>query len=278
MDVIAARESGNVCKRVKKTVKDYAVVQFIESELYSEIPSNWLLYDSFAVKDKTSCRWPGRKEKNFTQKIKNRVDPSKDWPIRAVNVIRFCETLESARKAADDSQYSSTAEMVGRGYRSRKISSPVRRALNLKKKPNIISRSDDDSFKVIKFLHCQVFLAIQQDTTHIKNKCQGSDSVESREGLSEADSSDDSVNETLARARALLNDNNFNKDTSGNSCRKNCFDKYPSFDKNEFSKAGTNWFRLGNQRTGSQPKQMLKKWHLQTNADATERNSPPAGN
>ncbi|GBP64107.1 hypothetical protein EVAR_8476_1 [Eumeta japonica] len=87
--------------------------------------------------------------------------------------------------------------MVG-DIESRKISSPVRRALNLKKKPNIISRSDDDSFKVI---------------------------------------------------------------------------------KNEFSKAGTNWFRLGNQRAGSQPKQMLKKWHLQqTNADATERNSPPAGN
>ncbi|GBP85130.1 hypothetical protein EVAR_90743_1 [Eumeta japonica] len=141
---------------VKKTVKDYAVVQFIESELYSEIPSNWLLYDSFAVKDKTSCRWPGRKEKNFTQKIKNRVDPSKDWPIRAVNVIRFCVPA-------------------------------------LPSFPRNSTRHD----------------------THKKNKCQGSDSVESREGLSEADSSDDSVNETLARARALLNDNNFNKDTSG---------------------------------------------------------------
>ncbi|GBP07824.1 hypothetical protein EVAR_94258_1, partial [Eumeta japonica] len=131
------------------------------------------------------------------------------------------ETLESARKAAGDSQYSSTAEMVGRGYRSRKISSPVRRALNLKKKPNIISRSDDD------------FVRGDQ--------------------------------EKLDCCLRLL--------------RKNCFDKYPSFDKNEFSKAGTNWFRLGNQRAGSQPKQMLKKMaSAQTNADATERNSPPAGN
>ncbi|GBP66699.1 hypothetical protein EVAR_79054_1 [Eumeta japonica] len=244
------------------------------------------------------------------------------------------KTLESARKAADDSQYSSTAEMVGRGYRSRKISSPVRRALNLKKKPNIISRSDDDSFE----------------------GDQGSDSVESREGLSEADSSDDSVNETLARARALLNDNNFNKDTSGETAagsqnddsitennrnwntvekkldcclrllrklvvdvtdlkqrnvsnngnsrvnsaiseevdtylKLNTRDAVIAFEEklatstafenefNEFSKAGTNWFRLGNQRAGSQPKQMLKKMaSAQTNADATERNSPPAGN
>ncbi|GBP24421.1 hypothetical protein EVAR_19297_1 [Eumeta japonica] len=250
--------------------------------------------------------------------------------------------------------------MVGRGYRSRKISSPVRRALNLKKKPNIISRSDDDSLKVIKLYFLVPALPSfprnsTRHDTHKKNKCQGSDSVESREGLSEADSSDDSVNETLARARALLNDNNFNKDTSGETAagsqnddsitennrnwntvekkldcclrllrklvvdvtdlkqrsvsnngnsrvnsaiseevdtylKLNTRDAVIAFEEklatstafenefNEFSKAGTNWFRLGNQRAGSQPKQMLKKWHLQTNADATERNSPPAGN
>ncbi|GBP73854.1 hypothetical protein EVAR_52414_1 [Eumeta japonica] len=106
--------------------------------------------------------------------------------------------------------------MVGRGYRSRKISSPVRCALNLKKKPNIISRSDDDSFEGDQVPALPSFPRNStRHDTHKKNKCQGSDSVESREGLSEADSSDDSVNETLARARALLNDNNFNKDTSG---------------------------------------------------------------
>ncbi|GBP84937.1 hypothetical protein EVAR_59624_1 [Eumeta japonica] len=269
--------------------------------------------------------------------------------------VECCETLESARKAADDSQYSSTAEMVGRGYRSRKISS-VRRALNLKKKPNIISRSDDDSFKVIKEtaagsqnddsitennrnwntvekkLDCclRLLRKLVVDVTDLKQRSV-SNNGNSRVNSAISEEVDtylklntrDAViafEEKLATSTAFENEftrkvkqvggsngkdfteralaftftDNFAKDNTWEGkitkykvnnlkvvaiCEKIVFDKYPSFDKNEFSKAGTNWFRLGNQRAGSQPKQMLKKMaSAQTNADATERNSPPAGN
>ncbi|GBP04021.1 hypothetical protein EVAR_90759_1 [Eumeta japonica] len=148
-----------------------------------------------------------RERKEFHPENKNRVDPSKDWPIRAVNVIRFCV-------------------------------------------PALPS-----------------FLSQFNKTTHIKNKCQGSDSVESREGLSEADSSDDSVNETLARARALLNDNNFNKDIRGNSCRKMNLVKLVPI--------GSDLEIKGGKPTEANVEKMAS---AQTNADATERNSPPAGN
>ncbi|CAB3235369.1 unnamed protein product [Arctia plantaginis] len=42
-------------------------------------------------------------------------------------------------------------------------------------------------------------------------------------------------------------------------CEKVILEKFPTWDKAEFSKAGTNWFRLGNQRAGEQPKQVTKK-------------------
>ncbi|GBP21812.1 hypothetical protein EVAR_6784_1 [Eumeta japonica] len=243
------------------------------------------------------------------------------------------KTLESARKAADDSQYSSTAEMVGRGYRSRKISSPVRCALNLKKKPNIISRSDDDSFEGDQEkLDCclRLLRKLVVDVTDLKQR-NVSNNGNSRVNSAISEEVDtylklntrDAViafEEKLATSTAFENEftrkvkqvggsngkdfteralaftftDNFAKDNTWEGkitkykvnnlkvvaiCEKIVFDKYPSFDKNEFSKAGTNWFRLGNQRAGSQPKQMLKKMaSAQTNADATERNSPPAGN
>ncbi|GBP71463.1 hypothetical protein EVAR_103348_1 [Eumeta japonica] len=43
------------------------------------------------------------------------------------------DTLESARKAAEDTQYSSSPETCGRGQRRRKVISPVQEALNRRK-------------------------------------------------------------------------------------------------------------------------------------------------
>ncbi|CAH2085676.1 unnamed protein product [Euphydryas editha] len=51
-------------------------------------------------------------------------------------------------------------------------------------------------------------------------------------------------------------------------CEGAILDKYPSWDSAEFSKASKNWFRLGNQRAGQQPKQVQKK----TKSPATEKN------
>lgn len=41
--------------------------------------------------------------------------------------------------------------------------------------------------------------------------------------------------------------------------------KISTWDSAEFSKAGTNWFPLGNQRAGQQPKQVEKKTNPQNN-------------
>ncbi|KAH0549728.1 hypothetical protein KQX54_013161 [Cotesia glomerata] len=347
-----------------KTKKDWAVVYFIEAKEYSEVPSNWLLRDD-RYEDKIACRWPGLRVKNITQKMKNRIIPPEDWPIHAVEILRYCDTLESARQAAEDSQYSSAPETLGRGCRKKTVTSPVRDALKLSNKKSRIytSSSDEDSDhgepeidkalssankilnnvksnknksevitsgshgvnestnaqvnhkleilddKLDTCVHLLGKLVIEvrdlkQRSVSNNNGNSGLDTaisteVESHLKLDTRDkvtafevrleSCVEFKNEFIRtikqvggangkdfteRALAFIFSNKFAKDNTWEGkitkykvntlkvieiCEKIILEKFPTWDKAEFSKAGTNWFRLGNQRAGEQPKQVTKK-------------------
>ncbi|KAK4887501.1 hypothetical protein RN001_003772 [Aquatica leii] len=95
----------------------YVVVFFPKERDYSEIPTSWL------SDDKSYCWWPKSKvparlmEKNIIPDEKNGL-----WSKYECVVESFCYTLESARKKAEDSSYTSSeeaAEVVGRGYRTK---------------------------------------------------------------------------------------------------------------------------------------------------------------
>ncbi|XP_071581153.1 uncharacterized protein [Temnothorax nylanderi] len=88
----------------------YAVVQFPKEGTYSEIPTSWL------TKDCTRCRWPTTKNATFF--IKKNSPPEADWLLFDVKVECYCETLEKARKKAEDSNYATSCDEIrGRGKR-----------------------------------------------------------------------------------------------------------------------------------------------------------------
>ncbi|XP_071581114.1 uncharacterized protein [Temnothorax nylanderi] len=88
----------------------YAVVQFPKEGTYSEIPTSWL------TKDCTQCRWPTTKNATFF--IKKNSPPEADWLLFDVKVECYCETLEKARKKAEDSNYATSCDEIrGRGKR-----------------------------------------------------------------------------------------------------------------------------------------------------------------
>ncbi|KAH0563776.1 hypothetical protein KQX54_006280 [Cotesia glomerata] len=73
------------------------------------------------LKEKRRCQWPPSFAKNLQQLLKQRVEPNDDWPIHEVEILRYCDTLAAARKAAEDSEYESTTEKpLGRGFRSKR--------------------------------------------------------------------------------------------------------------------------------------------------------------
>lgn len=91
----------------------YAVVHFIKSNDYSEIPSSWL------TKEKNKCWWP--KVKNVSQYINHSVTPDPTtWEIYDVEVEGFYGTVQLARKKAEDNNCTSTEENVFRGKDQRK--------------------------------------------------------------------------------------------------------------------------------------------------------------
>ncbi|XP_026830464.1 uncharacterized protein LOC113563263 [Ooceraea biroi] len=95
----------------------FAVVTF-HDDTTSEVPSNWLIdFDE----DGSSCWWPPSNTKNLSTLISKRIEPVKStWQRLSVNLGRFCNTLEKARKIAEDSQYTSAnEEELGRGRRKR---------------------------------------------------------------------------------------------------------------------------------------------------------------
>ncbi|KAK0158062.1 hypothetical protein PV327_011183 [Microctonus hyperodae] len=101
----------------------YAMIYFVEQSVYSEIPSNWLLNESDTTGTITKCKWPPSFIKNLNFYLKNRLTPCDNWLTYDVKIIRYCDTLVQARKAAEDSEYSSAAEKpLGKGYRLKRPS------------------------------------------------------------------------------------------------------------------------------------------------------------
>ncbi|XP_011690495.1 PREDICTED: uncharacterized protein LOC105451621 [Wasmannia auropunctata] len=94
----------------------FAVVTFDDAST-SEVPTNWLIDEE----DGSSCWWPPSNTKNLSTLISKRVDPIKStWQKLNVIMERTCDTLEKARKVAEDSQYTSVdEENLGRGRRKR---------------------------------------------------------------------------------------------------------------------------------------------------------------
>lgn len=132
--------------------KSYAVVRFLESDTFSEVPSNWLCKE----KDKNLCWWP-IKVKNITSYISNRISPDEAiWELSEVEIETYCDTWEKARKIADDPMYKTTDdESLGKGQRTKfdnaKYSSPPKikkkkklkttlKAIKLKKRTNMLNQ------------------------------------------------------------------------------------------------------------------------------------------
>ncbi|KAK0073806.1 hypothetical protein PV325_009201, partial [Microctonus aethiopoides] len=95
--------------------KDYVVVCFHETKDFSEIPSNWL-HNIDKLKGNLTCKWPPSNIKNTYHLIKNRCDPAR----KIVKLLSaYLDTLEKARKAAEDANYTSSEEnsSLGRGHR-----------------------------------------------------------------------------------------------------------------------------------------------------------------
>ncbi|XP_011858065.1 PREDICTED: uncharacterized protein LOC105555651 [Vollenhovia emeryi] len=88
----------------------YAVVLFPQEGTYSEILTSWL------TEDNNKCRWP--RTRNVTFFLKKNSPPHEDWLLFDVKVQCYCETLEKARKKAEDANYvTSNDESTGRGKR-----------------------------------------------------------------------------------------------------------------------------------------------------------------
>ncbi|XP_044742328.1 uncharacterized protein LOC123304824 [Chrysoperla carnea] len=125
--------------------KSYAVVFFIGQDSYSEIPSNWLLYNDEPEGKRTKCQWPPSFAKNLQQLLKQRVEPSQDWPIHEIEILRYCDTLAKARKAAEDSEYESTTDKpLGRGLRSKRLTAVAAAAATFNSKNNKVSDSSEE--------------------------------------------------------------------------------------------------------------------------------------
>lgn len=70
----------------------YAVVRFIETNTFSEIPTNWL----HNIKDgNVKCWWP-TKIRNVTSYIANRFPPDETtWDLCHVEIEQFCGNVYS---------------------------------------------------------------------------------------------------------------------------------------------------------------------------------------
>ncbi|XP_020297252.1 uncharacterized protein LOC109861835 [Pseudomyrmex gracilis] len=101
------------CGELKEN-KKYAVVKFFSDNSYSEIPTAWLVING----DKELCWWPPRTA-NASLLITNCTSPTYDsWNLHEVKIVKYCSSLESARKSAADASYQTTdEERLGRGKR-----------------------------------------------------------------------------------------------------------------------------------------------------------------
>ncbi|CAL1678861.1 unnamed protein product [Lasius platythorax] len=82
--------------------KKFAVVKFLSDCTYSEIPTAWLMTDD---DDYEQCWWPPRTANSKLLKA-NCASPNYDtWIKYDVDIIKYCTSLESARKSAADATY-----------------------------------------------------------------------------------------------------------------------------------------------------------------------------
>ncbi|XP_029162886.1 uncharacterized protein LOC114934365 isoform X2 [Nylanderia fulva] len=98
----------------KQDKKHYAVVKFLSDGTFSEIPTAWLCKEG----ETDQCWWPPRTA-NSTILITNCASPNTDiWSRHEIEIIKYCSSLESARKSASDAYYHTTDdERLGRGKR-----------------------------------------------------------------------------------------------------------------------------------------------------------------
>lgn len=96
-------------------MKNYAVVKFLSDCSFSEIPTVWISEEN----DMIHCWWPPRNA-NCANLITNCASPIfNTWSKHKVEIIKYCSSLESARRSASDANYNTTdEERLGRGKRS----------------------------------------------------------------------------------------------------------------------------------------------------------------
>lgn len=70
-------------------MEDYVIVRFIEKNVFSEIPSNWLLDMDDDDGQVVKCKWPQPIVKNVNYYIKCRYPPQDDWATFEVEFIRY---------------------------------------------------------------------------------------------------------------------------------------------------------------------------------------------
>ncbi|XP_011883550.1 PREDICTED: uncharacterized protein LOC105570696 [Vollenhovia emeryi] len=96
----------------------YAVVRFLcEEDSFSEVPTNWIVENNSAsAEEEILCWWPVTK--NVSPFIENRVQPEKTWTMYEIEILKYCSSLTTARKAASDPNYITTDDdALGRGLR-----------------------------------------------------------------------------------------------------------------------------------------------------------------
>lgn len=118
--------------------RKYAVVKFLSDSTFSEIPTVWL-FENNSIQ---YCWWPPRTANSATL-IANCTSPNYNtWTRHKVDVMKYCMSLESARKNAADSTYETTDdERLGRG----------------KRQHIVYNRYSDDEEEEIENLYCVLY-------------------------------------------------------------------------------------------------------------------------
>ncbi|XP_026475790.1 uncharacterized protein LOC113381363 [Ctenocephalides felis] len=101
----------------------HAVVKFIketENIITSEVPVSWLFKTGNEI---TKCWWPPANIASKTPLIMKKSVPDSTWTKEDVSVMRYFDSYYKARKFAQDSDYTSAEENLGKGFRLKKPNS-----------------------------------------------------------------------------------------------------------------------------------------------------------
>ncbi|CAH0556700.1 unnamed protein product [Brassicogethes aeneus] len=215
-------------------MKEYAIVRFVETNDFSEIPNNWIQNRN---SEKITCKWPPPTVKNTNSLIKSRCSPGIDWLSYEIEILKYCDTLEKARKLAEDADYTSSDEILGRGCRKRQPSAVASMEINLNE-----SESSDDDLTNIPASQLPTFRADNIATESTTNNF-------------------DNMSEVLF---VEVDGNNYGENKENviqrlQNVEEVILKKFPDWTCAEFEKTGLNWFRLGSQRSGNQPSQKQKR-------------------